>query len=218
MIARFVCLFVFCGSLFAQQSSQTSLTPLSPGFRGGAARGCSGSEVRRKGRVRFCRRNDDGQIDFTGENVIDHTARDETVRIYPGNAFALTGERRRTNYIVEIGKSTATESFEIKVRHHKKEPVEVRVVEHLYRALTWEVASSSSADYKKTDSQTIEFPVTVAPDGEKTITRDRALPLVKGDRQAEANAILRTPSDVIQPSVIFPYLSAMVRDLLGAAC
>jgi hypothetical protein len=92
------------------------------------------------------------------------------------------------------------------------------VVEHLYRALTWEVASSSSADYKKTDSQTIEFPVTVAPDGEKTITRDRALPLVKGDRQAEANAILRTPSDVIQPSVIFPYLSAMVRDLLGAAC
>ena len=106
MIARFVCLFVFCGSLFAQQSSQTSLTPLSPGFRGGAARGCSGSEVRRKGRVRFCRRNDDGQIDFTGENVIDHTARDETVRIYPGNAFDLTGERRRTNYIVEIGKST----------------------------------------------------------------------------------------------------------------
>jgi hypothetical protein len=122
-----------------------------------------------KGRVRFYRRNDDGQIEFTGENVIDHTPRDETVRVYTGSAFDLTGERRRTNYLMDSGKSTATESFEIKVRNHKKEPVDVRVVEHLYRALTWDIASSS-ADYKKTDAHTVEFPVTIAPDGEKTIT------------------------------------------------
>ncbi|MGA8867844.1 MAG: DUF4139 domain-containing protein [Candidatus Sulfotelmatobacter sp.] len=121
-----------------------------------------------KGRVRFYRRNDDGQVEFTGENVIDHTPRDENVRIYTGNAFDLTGERRRTNYIMDSGRSTATESFEIKVRNHKKEAVEVRVVEHLYRALTWDI-TSSSADYKKTDSHTIEFPVTIAPDEEKTI-------------------------------------------------
>ena len=81
----------------------------------------------------------------------------------------MTGERTRTNYIVEMGKSTAIESFEIKVRNHKKEPVDVRVVEHLYRAASWDIASSS-ANYKKTDAHTIEFPVTVAPDGEKTIT------------------------------------------------
>ncbi|MGO9367306.1 MAG: DUF4139 domain-containing protein [Terriglobales bacterium] len=122
-----------------------------------------------KGRVRFYRRNDDGQIEFTGENVIDHTPRDETVRIYTGNAFDMTGERTRTNYSVEMGKSTASESFQIKVRNHKKEPMEVRVVEHLYRALNWDVASSS-AEYKKTDSHTIEFPVTIAPNGEQTIT------------------------------------------------
>jgi hypothetical protein len=122
-----------------------------------------------KGRVRFYRRNDDGQIEFTGENVIDHTPRDETVRVYTGSAFDLTGERRRTNYLMDSGKNTATESFEIKVRNHKKEPVDVRVVEHLYRALTWDIASSS-ADYKKTDAHTIEFPVTMAADGEKTIT------------------------------------------------
>jgi hypothetical protein len=122
-----------------------------------------------KGRVRFYRRNDDGQIEFTGENVIDHTPRDETIRIYTGNAFDLTGERTRTNYSVDMGKTTATESFEIKVRNHKKEPMDVRVVEHLYRALNWDIASSS-ADYKKTEAHTIEFPVTIAPDSEKTIT------------------------------------------------
>ena len=122
-----------------------------------------------KGRVRFCRRNDDGQIEFTGENNVEHTPHDETVRIYTGNAFDLLGERRRTDYIVDHNKRTANESFEIKVRNHKKEAMEVRVVEHLYRAVNWDLASSS-AEYKKTDSHTIEFPVTVAPDGEKTIT------------------------------------------------
>jgi len=121
-----------------------------------------------KGRVRFYRRNDDGQIEFTGENVIDHTPRDETVRMYTGNAFDLTGERRRNDYVLETGKKSATESFEIKVRNHKKEAVKVRVVEHLYRSLTWEIASNSS-DYKKTDAHTIEFPITVAPDSEKVV-------------------------------------------------
>jgi hypothetical protein len=122
-----------------------------------------------KGRVRFYRHNDDSQVEFTGENMIDHTPKDETVRIYTGNAFDITGERRRTNYVIENAKSAASETFEIKVRNHKKEPVEVRVVEHLYRGKTWTVAANSD-EYKKKDSQTIEFPVKVMPDGEKVIT------------------------------------------------
>ena len=40
-----------------------------------------------KGRVRFYRHNDDGQVEFTGENMIDHTPRDEKVRIYTGNGM-----------------------------------------------------------------------------------------------------------------------------------
>jgi hypothetical protein len=122
-----------------------------------------------KGRVRFYRRNDDGQVEFTGENMIDHTPKDETIRIYTGNSFDLSGERHRTNYTVEPGKNSATETFQIKVRNHKQEAVEVRVVEHLYRGKNWEIVSKSD-DYQKKDSQTIEFPVTIAPDGEKTIT------------------------------------------------
>jgi hypothetical protein len=122
-----------------------------------------------KGRVRFYRRNNDGQVEFTGENVIDHTPRDETIRVYTGNAFDLTGERRRTDYSINTNKETLDESFEIEVRNHKKEPVEVRVVEHLYRWITWNISAKSDS-YKKLDSQSIEFPVTIAPDEEKTLT------------------------------------------------
>jgi hypothetical protein len=35
-----------------------------------------------KGRVRFYRRNDDGQVEFTGENVIDHTPRRKGACLY----------------------------------------------------------------------------------------------------------------------------------------
>jgi len=122
-----------------------------------------------KGRVRFYRHGDDGQVEFTGENTIDHTPRDETIRVYTGNAFDVAGERRRTNYTVDVNRREATESFEIQIRNHKKEPVEVRVVEHLYRGANWEV-SAKSDEFKKKDSQTIEFPATIAPDGEKKIT------------------------------------------------
>jgi hypothetical protein len=122
-----------------------------------------------KGRVRFYRHNEDGQIEFTGENTIDHTPRDETIRIYTGNAFDLSGERKRTNYTVDMGRREATESFEIRVRNHKKEQVNVRVVEHLYRGTNWEIVAKSD-EFEKKDSQTIEFPVSVAPDGEKLVT------------------------------------------------
>ncbi|MGH9557538.1 MAG: DUF4139 domain-containing protein [Terriglobales bacterium] len=122
-----------------------------------------------KGRLRFYRRDDDGQLEFTGENVIDHTPKDETIRVYTGNSFDLTGERKRMNYSVNNDQDWLDESFEIKVRNHKKEPVEIRVVEHLYRWTNWQIRISSHK-YIKTDSQTVEFRVTIPPDGEQVIT------------------------------------------------
>ena len=44
------------------------------------------------------------------------------------------------------------ESFEIKLRNHKKEPVEIRVVEHLYRWSNWEITDQSD-EFTKTDAQ-----------------------------------------------------------------
>ncbi|HEX7285925.1 MAG TPA: hypothetical protein VF532_07065 [Candidatus Angelobacter sp.] len=122
-----------------------------------------------KGRLRFYRRDDDGQMQFTGENMIDHTPNDETVRVYTGNAFDIVGERRRTDYTIDVAHHFLDESFEIMLRNHKKEAVEVRVVEKLYRGANWEVTPKSAA-YTKLDSQTIEFRVKVPPDGESVIS------------------------------------------------
>ena len=122
-----------------------------------------------KGKLRFYRRNDDGQLEFTGEDKIDHTPRDERIRVMTGNAFDLTGERTRTNYKQDSGDKWIDESFEIKLRNHKKEPVEIRVVEHLYRWTNWNITVKSNA-FLKTDSQSIEFRAQLQPDEEKTIT------------------------------------------------
>lgn len=121
-----------------------------------------------KGRLRFYRMDGD-QLEFTGENVIDHTPEDETVRAYTGNAFDLVGERRRTQFEINHQERWLDESFEIRLRNHKEEAVEIRVVEHLYRWINWAL-SEKSDDYVDIESQTIEFRVTVPADGEKVVT------------------------------------------------
>ena len=120
------------------------------------------------GKLRFYRRDADGQLEFVGENQIDHTPRNETIRVTTGNAFDLVGERKQTSFRVDTGDKWMDESFEIKLRNRKKEPVEIRVVEHLYRWNNWEVRQTSN-DFTKKDSQTIEFRVPVKPDEEKTV-------------------------------------------------
>ena len=122
-----------------------------------------------KGRLRFYRRDSDDSLQFIGENTIDHTPKDETIRVYTGNAFDIVGERKRTAYHVDTNARWMDESFEIRVRNHKKESANVRVVEHLNRCDNWKLTEQSN-NFKKHDSHTIEFPVTVAPDGEQVVT------------------------------------------------
>ena len=120
--------------------------------------------------LRFYRRDTDGQLQFVGENTIDHTPRNETVRVTTGDAFDLVGERKQTDYRVDTGDKRIDETFEIKLRNHKKDqPVTIRVVEHFYRWSNWEVTKKSN-DFTKKDSQTIEFNIPVKPDEERVLT------------------------------------------------
>ena len=122
-----------------------------------------------RGLVKIYRRDVDGRNEFVGEDRIDHTPQEETVRLYTGNAFDVVGERRQTDFKLDTGRHWLDESFEIKVRNHKKEPVEVRVVEHMYRWIQWDI-TVKSMDFIKTDARTVEFRPRIAAGGEAVIT------------------------------------------------
>ena len=123
-----------------------------------------------KGKVRLYKRDPaDASLEFIGEDQIDHTPKDETVKLHIGDAFDIVGERKRTDFHVDTGGHVMTESFEIRVRNHKTEAVDVLVKEPLYRWNNWEI-TQASAKWTKYDSSTIHFPVTVAKDGEQVVT------------------------------------------------
>ncbi len=122
-----------------------------------------------RGGVRFYRQDDAGRLQFVGENAIDHTPKDERLRLYTGNAFDLVGERRRTTFKRDSSNHWMDESFELKLRNHKKETAEIQVVEHLYRWTNWEIRESSNT-FLKTDAQTIEFRIPLKVDEERAVS------------------------------------------------
>lgn len=119
-----------------------------------------------KGKVRVSKYDGDS-MEFVGEDMIDHTAKDAKISLYIGNAFDITGERKRLNYRSE--RKSAEESYQITIKNSKQEEVEVNVVENLYRSVNWRIENNSH-EYKKTDSNTAEFLLKVPASGEKTLT------------------------------------------------
>lgn len=121
------------------------------------------------GRIRAYKRDEaDGALEFVGEDAIDHTPADERVMIRLGSAFDVVGERKQMNFSAE-GLKTASETFEIRVRNHKKQAIAVDVRETLYRWHQWEITKASEK-YDKRDAGTIVFPIEVGADQEKVIT------------------------------------------------
>ncbi len=122
------------------------------------------------GRIRVSQQDKaDGSLEFIGEDVIKHTPKDEDVRVKLGTAFDVVGERRQTDFTVNTKGRVMEEAFEIKVRNHKDQAVDVVVRENLYRWSEWSVIEKSEA-FEKKDAQTIEFPVRIAADGEAVVT------------------------------------------------
>jgi len=123
-----------------------------------------------KGRTRFYRQDSaDGRLEFVGENTIDHTAKNETVRIYTGDVFDIAVERKATDSKMSSRNDQREEAYEITLRNRKAEAVEVRVTEHFYSWPNWTLIEQSDPS-EKTDAQTAEFRVKLKPDEEKKIT------------------------------------------------
>ena len=122
-----------------------------------------------KGRIRVSQVDpDDHGLEFIGEDVIDHTPKNEKVRVRLGSAFDVVGERRQVDFTIDNKARWMEEEIEVKIRNHKTEAVDVQVIERLLRWSQWTIKSRSQ-DFDKDDARTIVFPVRVAADGEQSV-------------------------------------------------
>ncbi len=123
-----------------------------------------------RGKVRVYKQDEaDETLEFVGEDLIDHTPKDETVLIRVGHAFDIVGERTQTNFTIDTQTHLITESFKIQIRNHKEQRIKVIIKENLYRWVNWQITEASD-EYEKIDGRTIHFEVNVPSDGEKTVT------------------------------------------------
>ena len=118
------------------------------------------------GVVRVYKADSEGQLQFLGEDSIDHTPKDEEVKVVVGSAFDVTGTRTQTDY-KKVSTDVWRESYEIELKNHKTEAQKIRIVEHFYG--DWEITTSSDTS-KKTDAFTAEWEVTVPADGSKKVS------------------------------------------------
>jgi hypothetical protein len=117
-----------------------------------------------EGKIRAYKKDSDGSQEFIGEDQIDHTPRDEKVRVNVGNAFDVVGERTVKN-VDKISQNSRKETVEIKVRNHKDKAISVTVVEHMWG--DWSFMGQTPKVLKK-QARRVEFLVPV-PKHEETV-------------------------------------------------
>jgi hypothetical protein len=117
------------------------------------------------GKVRTYKADKRGQLQFVGEDRIDHTPKNEKVRLRIGNAFDVVGERTQLSQ-KRISDRVNEQEIEIKIRNRKEEKIEVLVAESLYG--DWEITQSTHSHDKK-DSRTAEFRLPVGADQETVL-------------------------------------------------
>lgn len=118
------------------------------------------------GVVRLYKADTDGTLQLIGEDRIDHTPRDERVKLKLGEAFDIVAERRQTDFGVLSSGHLYEVEFEVVIRNHKDEDVVVSVIEPL--PSDWRMLSTSH-DFEELDAFTVEFPVPVGAHGEATL-------------------------------------------------
>ena len=124
-----------------------------------------------KGIVRVYKQDSEGRSQFVGEDAIDHTPRNEQVRLKLGDAFDVTARRKQTDF-KNLGKQgrwhTMVETaFQVELKNAKKEAVTVNVLEPIWG--DWEIVEKSHA-FVKEAAGTARFKVNVPAEGSATLT------------------------------------------------
>ena len=119
------------------------------------------------GKFRVYKKDSDGSMIFLGEDRIGHTPKDEWIETFLGSVFDVKAERKQ-NSSKNIGRNQLRESYEIKIRNHKKVSITVNVIEHFdFRTpkSEWKIVESSHSFTKKS-ARTAEFLIKTDPNQE----------------------------------------------------
>ncbi len=119
-----------------------------------------------EGVVRVYKADSAGAKQFIGEDRIDHTPRDEKIRIKMGEAFDVVGKRKQVN-ATRISRCTYETEWEIEIRNHKDTAENVLINEPI--GGDWEIIRSSHP-HKKEDAKTFSFDVAVPANGKTKVT------------------------------------------------
>ena len=118
-----------------------------------------------KGKVRVYKADTSGSQQLIGEDWIDHTPKDERVRIKMGEAFDVVGERVQKDW-KRIGSNLYEIEWEITLRNHKKEAVTVEVIEPMPG--DWEILRSTQP-HEKLEAFTARWKMPVPKEGAATL-------------------------------------------------
>ena len=118
------------------------------------------------GVIRVYKDDSAGRAIFVGEDLIQHTPENETVKLALGQAFDVTATGKPTEF-AKISDSVWEAAFEIVVKNAKPTPVTVDLVEQF--PADWRVLQES-ASHMKTDARTATWSLPVPAKGEAKLT------------------------------------------------
>lgn len=123
------------------------------------------------GIVRVYKKDSSGSLQFVGEDRIDHTPENETVRLKLGDAFDVTADKKQTDFKKLAGFSRYhyiyESAFEMVVKNAKEEAVTVQVQEPVPG--DWEILEES-ASHVKENASTAVWQIKVEPKSSTTLT------------------------------------------------
>ncbi|MDO8988856.1 MAG: DUF4139 domain-containing protein [Sideroxyarcus sp.] len=119
-----------------------------------------------KGVIRVYKKDNAGNAQFVGEDNIDHTPKNEKVRLKLGEAFDVTADKKQTDFkrLPNPAKGNALyeSAFEIVLKNAKKEAVTVAVQEPI--PADWKMLAESQK-HTKASSNTAVWQVKVPAEG-----------------------------------------------------
>ena len=119
-----------------------------------------------KGVVRVYKKDTTGSAQFVGEDRIDHTPKNETVRLHLGEAFDVTADKKQTDFR-RIASNVYESAYRIELKNAKREAVTVTVREPVPGE--WRMLEQSSP-HAKVAAGTAEWHISVPAEGRTTLT------------------------------------------------